>query len=100
MNATTTDSGDHRVEQTVEVYLRFEDGRWVIDPVTLDGFALDTVRGTGSSTSECECGSPDECRAAREAADAVDPPTGRQLHTLLGEAINNRSIETTRIEKE
>lgn len=91
MNAATTDPGDHDIELAVQVYLRFEGGRWEIDPVTLDGFALDTVRGTGANTSACECGNPHECRAALAAADTVDPPTGRQLHTLLGEAISNRT---------
>lgn len=89
MNVANTDTTEsHYIEQSVQVYLHFEAGQWVIDPITLDGYALDSVHGSGASNSACECGSSTECQAARAVANTADLPTGRQLYTLLGEAIN------------
>ena len=32
---------ESKIEQTVKVYLEWDEGRWVIDPVTVDGYPLD-----------------------------------------------------------
>lgn len=78
---------NHRIESAVLVYLLWdaEEGRWVIDPVTLDGAMLDTS-GTVNDT-ECECADVDTSHAAELArAQAAPLPTAGELIRLLHEA--------------
>lgn len=82
---------NHRIEHSVQVYLLYRDGEWVVDPVTLDGYDLDPVLlgptlEDGARNGECAgAGCPDqhECHREREHADATPLPTGYELSQLL-----------------
>ena len=56
--------GSHYIEESVWVYLmRDWDGadRWVLDPVTVDGYGLDSGLENGVRNSECVCEDQAEC---------------------------------------
>jgi len=82
--------GRHRIEQTVRVYLLLDtDGSWSVDPIMMDGHALDgLVYGAGNGT----CGHADpaldvECNYLKMAADdAARLPTGAELTALMATA--------------
>jgi hypothetical protein len=84
------DSGqltEHRIEESVVVYVTVRNGQWAIDPVNLDGYALDPRHDRGASTGECECGDPTACAVAKTAADKLPFPTGRDLALMLIDAL-------------
>jgi hypothetical protein len=80
---TVTAAPQHRIESSVQVYLLFDGERWVVDPITLDGSALDGLTVDGS---ECECGDTEAHVAEMAKASEVRAPTGAQLISLLREA--------------
>ena len=80
----------HFVEQACLVYLRLSDAgtRWIVDGPSLDGYPLDSAyEDLCAYNTECGCGQPEECEARRAAADALPLPTGRDLATLIIEAL-------------
>ena len=80
----------HFVEQACLVYLRHSDAgtRWIVDGPSLDGYPLDSAyEDLCAYNTECGCGQPEECEARRAAADALPLPTGRELATLIIEAL-------------
>lgn len=80
----------HFVEQAVQVYLRLSDDgtRWIVDSATMDGHALDSAhKDYAAHNDECACGRRDECNSVRAAADKLALPTGRDLITLLLDAL-------------
>ncbi|TKG61545.1 hypothetical protein [Prauserella endophytica] len=87
MKSTKRESDEHFLEESVQVYLRFSDGRWVLDRPTLDGAPLDSVLTGGASNSECECGDPAGCERARAVADQAPLPNAEDLYALLLEAL-------------
>jgi hypothetical protein len=87
----TGPSEDSKIEQTLMVYLAWDgvNRRWAIDPVTVDGHALD---GKGSATDDLF----DEHRTAADRAemDAANDaylPNADQLVLLLLEALPEES---------
>jgi hypothetical protein len=80
----------HFIEQALNVYLRFADDgtHWIVDSVTVDGHPLDSAHKDHTAhNSECACGRPEECESVRAAADQLPLPTGRELITLLIDAL-------------
>lgn len=78
--------GDHYIEESVQVYLRWEGGRWVSDtPVGMG--ELESVIAGGARNEACECGSPDECREVVRRANDVPLPDAAELAALLCEAL-------------
>lgn len=80
----------HYIEESVQVYLRFENGCWVVDRPTVDGSALEPVFHTGARKEACECDDHSGCERARLRADKVPLPTGQELYALLGEALTQQ----------
>lgn len=80
---------EHKIEETVNVCLIVRDGRWVIDPVTVDGWSLDPAHDGGASNSECPCGDEDSCDAAKAAADKLPFPNGEDLAAMLADALGS-----------
>ena len=84
------DSGSHYIEESVWVYLmRDWDGtdRWVLDPVTVDGYGLDSGLEDGARNSECMCEDQAECNAIRDRMDRAALPTATDLMHLLADSL-------------
>ncbi|MDQ0376580.1 hypothetical protein [Amycolatopsis thermophila] len=75
-------TGDHIIDNGLHVYVRFVDGRWVIDSATFDGGALDEW-DSGPSNFTCDCGDTEECRQHVKRAGYTDLPTGVELLQLM-----------------
>lgn len=82
--------GSHYIEESVCVYLmRDWDGtdRWVLDPVTVDGYGLDSGLENGARNSECMCEDQAECNAIRDRMDRAALPTAEVLMHLLADLL-------------
>ena len=80
----------HFIEQALNVYLRLADDgtRRIVDSVNVDGHPLDSAhKDHVAHNSECACGRAGECESVRAAADQLPLPTGRELITLLTNAL-------------
>lgn len=80
----------HFIEQAVTVYLRMSDAgtQWIVDSPTVDGHSLDSAHyDLSAHNSECACGNPDQCEAARQAAEKLPLPNAIELIALLANAL-------------
>lgn len=94
-DAKPTFHAGHKIEEHVKVYLRLSDdgSRWVIDPITFDGFPLDGLKnGPTPTESDCECADRKACWEAHNHAAYVPLPTGKELFDLMAE-FNYRSVQ-------
>ena len=84
------DPGAHYIEEAVSVYLMRHPSqdRWVIDPLTIDGCALDSTHDTYPSNVECQCGQGDAvCTAVRDRMSHYPLPSGEELMVMLADAL-------------
>lgn len=80
--------GPHYIEQSLLVYLKIQNGRWVVDgPDTYP--AIDG----GARNAGCECGDEPGCEAARKAADDLGWPDADELAELLRNAADEERAE-------
>lgn len=76
---------EHHIEERSIVWLRLEEGKWVIDSPSDDGYPLEGY-DDGPLNEACECESPEgECDAVRDAAAEIPTPTLHELFLLLKE---------------
>lgn len=80
---------EHRIETTAKVYLSFDTstGKWVVDPITMDGSQLDS---TDVDDSECECERDQQHQDFIAQACNTPLPTGAELIALLILAVGAR----------
>lgn len=88
MSATET---EHKIEESVQVYLILRDGKWVIDGPSLDSHSLFPVIDGGARNEDCECDDHTSCEQARKKAEELSLPSGQELLILLAEAIVEHS---------
>lgn len=90
MSANHSDSGAHRVEEHVKVYLVWDDqeGRWVIDPIIDPRYgALDGLMAPEERGAECDCPRTDALPGPGYDEEPAEERTAREQH----EAILNRA---------
>lgn len=81
---------EHKIEESVAVYLIVRDGKWVVDPTTVDGYTLFSNYENGPLNEDCDCEEPEECERARLAADKLPFPNGEDLIGMLKAAVEAR----------
>ncbi|WGJ88292.1 hypothetical protein [Gordonia sp. SMJS1] len=84
------DPGAHYIEEAVSVYLMRHptQDRWVIDPLTIDGGALDSTHDTYPSNVECHCGQDDAvCDTVTNRMAEQPLPSGEELMVMLADAL-------------
>jgi hypothetical protein len=83
-----TGRGLHCIEGSLKVYLLFDEdtGQWAVDPVSVDGYALD--ESLLEASSECGCGDEQACELVRQRADKTSTPSGAELRDLLSAALS------------
>ena len=84
------DPGAHYIEEAVSVYLMRHPSqdRWVIDPLTIDGCALDSTHDTYPSNVECQCGQDDAvCDTVTNRMAEQPLPSGEELMVMLADAL-------------
>ncbi|QIK50243.1 hypothetical protein G8C36_23245 (plasmid) [Gordonia terrae] len=84
------DPGAHYIEEEVSVYLMRHPSqdRWVIDPLTIDGCALDSTHDTYPSNVECQCGQDDAvCDTVTNRMAGQPLPSGEELMVMLADAL-------------
>lgn len=84
----TTPRDPHHIEESLQVYLRVEGGRWIVD-----GPEMHTVFDGGARNEACECGDEAACEEARLAADKLSLPGAEELVDLLREAVKREAAE-------
>lgn len=79
----------HRIETAVYVYLTLDtdSGKWIVDPVTVDGSQLDNTFIDGS---ECECVRGTSHDEVMDYASTIPLPTGTELIELLKKAVGEQ----------
>lgn len=75
----------HSTNRFVRIDLRHHAGVWAVGPTNVDGYPLDRTDG-GTTNSDCDCGDPHACEAARVSVDNEPGPTGTDLIGLLARA--------------
>ncbi|MDJ0005531.1 hypothetical protein QM616_22665 [Rhodococcus fascians] len=83
--------GTHYIEDSVGVYLMRDpagSNRWVLDPTSISGEALDSTYAEGPENGNCECGRPNECeRIASHMGRRAALPNGEELLVMLAAAL-------------
>ena len=89
------DPGAHYIEEAVSVYLMRHPSQdeWVIDPLTIDGCALDSTHDTYPSNVECQCGHDDAvCDTVTNRMAGKPLPSGEELMVMLADALGYQVI--------
>ena len=91
------DPGAHYIEEAVSVYLMRHpaEDRWVIDPLTIDGCALDSTHDTYPSNSECRCEDEPVCDTVTNRMAEQPLPSGEELMVMLADALGYQVIVET-----
>ncbi|GAB89072.1 hypothetical protein [Gordonia rhizosphera] len=87
---TTPAPGAHYIESGVKIYLMRDPAgldRWVIDPSTVDGYALDPINDDMPINEECCCEDAHGCDRALARMAAAHLPTGVQVMVMLADAL-------------
>lgn len=83
------DLGAHYIEEAVSVYLMRHPSqdRWVIDPLTIDGCALDSTHDTYPSNPNCRCEDEPVCDTVTNRMAEQPLPSGEELMVMLADAL-------------